>query len=357
MLRTELNKAQEIAEEMLIGEYDQDRGIPISAVSHTDLWPGDTNLWVDAYLAIDRPDLAEQTFQTTLKSIRPDGSVPHLMQGSHIRGGIETRWIDRQYYRLSGSGAMRLPNGEWVSKIYAPPTLALSALAIAEAGLELPADILDTVVKAQERLYEARANNGALIEPEHPDELTNNSGEMADLLKISVVMDPAVNALAVHNGRAIIRLARHLKSDYELDKISSLTDQTQESLRKYINESQDTPSPERTLAIARTGKTLAFTEEDLEELYSEPVPEEKHPERTHLSMDRCIEVAHSTPYAKLSRDYLERIIPKLARGEFTRFENAMPGNNPVENKSYRRQFWLPVAAQIVQIDEQLLTPC
>lgn len=354
MLRNELATAQEIATEMLVNEYDHERGIPLTASSHTDLWPGDTNLWVDAYLTIDRPDLAQQTFETSLKSIRPDGSVPHLMQGSHIRGGRETRWIDRQYYRLSGAGAMRLPNGEWVSKIYAPPTLAMSALAIANAGIELPEDIVETLVKTQERLYEARGNDEALIEPEHPDELTNNSGEMAHLLKLFTVMDPAVSALAVHNGRAIQRLARHLAPDYDLDRISSLTDQTQESLRKYINGSQGKHSPERTLAIARTGKTLAFTEEDLEELYSEPAPDEKHPERTHLSMDKCIEVAHSTPYAKLSRDYLERIVPKLARGEFTRFENAMPGNNPVENKSYRRQFWLPVAAQVVQLDESLV---
>lgn len=350
MLSAELETAQELAKDMLVSEYDHDRGIPMSASSHTDLWPGDTNLWVDAYLTIDRPDLATQTFGTALKSIRPDGSVPHLMQGSHVRFGTETRWIDRQYYRVKGTGAMELPNGEWVSKIYAPPTLALSALAIAEAGLELPDNIVDVVATAQEKLYEARGNKDALIEAEHKDELTNNSGEKARLLNMFVVVDPAVNALAVQNGRAILKLARILEPNRDFDNIRSQTDQTYESLIKFINESKGTRSPERTLAIARTGTTLALKNEDLEEFYSEPVSNDKHPERTHLSMDKCIELAHSTPYSTQSTDYMRRIVPKLANGEFTRFENALPGNNPVENKGYRRQFWLPVAAQIVQIN-------
>ena len=276
------------------------------------------------------------------------------MQGSHVRGGVETRWIDRQFYRVSGVGATKLPNGEWVTKIYAPPTLALSALAIAEAGLELPDNIVDIVATAQQKLYEARGNEEALIEAEHRDELTNNSGETAHNLAVSVVMDPAVNALAVQNGRAILKLARILEPNRNLDNIRSQTDQTHESLVKFINNSNGTCSPERTLAIARVGTILGMKDEDLEEFYSEPNSDDKHPERTHLSMDRCIELAHSTPYSAQSTDYMRRIVPKLSNGEFTIFENALPVNNPVENKGYRRQFWLPVAAQIVQIDKSLV---
>lgn len=352
MQTVDLGRAQEIASEMLVNEYDHERGIPLTASSHTDLWPGDTNFWVDAYLAIDRPDLAQQTFQTTLKSIRPDGSVPHLMQGSHIRfGGKETRSLDRLYYRISGTGAMKLPNGEWVSEIYAPPTLALSALAIAEAGLELPDNIVDIVVTAQEKLYEARGNNEALIEPEQSDELTNNSGDMAHFLKMSVVMDPAVNALAIQNGHAILTLAQILEPSRNLDNIRTRTDQTLESLIQHIEATQETPSPERTLAIVRIDGTQSLQFSDLKQFYEEPSPDDKHPERTHLSTDKLIELVRARPHLDQSRNYMKRVIPKLARGEFTRFENAIPGDNPAINKTYRKQFWLPVAAQIVQIDK------
>ena len=72
MFRAELETAQELATDMLISEYDHVRGIPMSATSHPDLWPGDTNEWVNAYLTIERPDLALKTMDTALKSVRPD---------------------------------------------------------------------------------------------------------------------------------------------------------------------------------------------------------------------------------------------------------------------------------------------
>ncbi len=341
-LQESLEIAQNDAGYLLVADLlDSERNIPMRATSHTDLWPGDR--WAEAYLAIDEPQIAESVMRTAVRSIRPDGSVPHLMQGSHIRGGIETRWIDRQIYRLQGNGALKLPNGEWVTKGYGMPTLALGALALAERGLSYPSpEILHNSITA---LYEARANDQGLIVARKVDELTNSSGKLSNKLhEEGKVIDPAVNALAALNFDALKTL------DPTAPNIS-----TADSTRRSLLDSLDTIrnyrplEGEEVLAIARLGYEL--TEEELEGVCASPEGIE-HPERTHLTMAECLEIARLTPESEASKSYLQRILPKIAAlgaAGITRFEGAQPGSNAAANKYGRKQIWLPTAAELVQI--------
>ena len=107
--------------------------------------------------------------------------------------GMETRAFDRLYYRWSGAGAKKLPNGERVTRLYAPPTAAISTEAVLdyqllndqENGAQVLGDfVLPALIKASGSLYKARGNNKrGLILPFHKDELTINSGELASKTK------------------------------------------------------------------------------------------------------------------------------------------------------------------------------
>ena len=125
----QLKAVQELSAQRLVDNFDRERGFAVRAAgSHTDLWPGDP--WTEAYTAIGATRMAELSFDAILRSIRPDGSVPHLMQGSHMRGGHETNWIDRTVYRATGVGATRAASGAWVTKLHAQPNWAVSAAAL-----------------------------------------------------------------------------------------------------------------------------------------------------------------------------------------------------------------------------------
>jgi hypothetical protein len=356
-----LYMAQNDARELMTrGLYDMERNIPMRASSHTDLWPGDR--WVEAYLAIDEPQLAERVMATTLRSIRPDGSLPHLMQGSHRRSGIETRWIDRQVYRLQGNGAMELPNGEWVTKSYGAPTLALGAVALADRNRKYPD--FETVTRTITTLYDARGNSDDLIEARKVDELTNNSGKLADQLKKEgKAMDPAVNALAVKSLMALRQYPGTEKSQHGRD----LFNQAERTVLALYEElelerSKDDPitgsrsylKGEQVLALARLNDpTMMPSEYELWRVFKAPEAGEKHPEHSNLNLAECLEIARLTRWADASNKYLERVIPKIAAigaAGLTRFEGIIPGKNEAANKAGRKQVWLPTAAEIVQID-------
>jgi hypothetical protein len=358
-----LGQAQETASNMLAEQFDTRHGIPIRADGYGDLWPGDQ--WAAAYIAADKPDMAEAAVAALARSQRPDGSFPHLLQGSHIRGGIETRWIDRQVYRLEGNGALHLPNGEWVTKSYAPPTQALSALAIVRAGLRLPDTLtVDSLNQASHALYEARGSNSdsGLIYAHKPVELTDRVGALGQEVKRTQrVIDSGVNALSVINGYALSELAAHAGEDSDY-KIALRARNAETALRdRFVNMyvSQMQPTNEDILAAARLYESSGWRlkEADLERIYSAPNPSTEHPERTHLSMAECLEVARLTPYSDASHEYLTRIATAVARGgvqAITRFEGVEPTANAASNKMGRKQLWLPTAAEIVQINPHYL---
>lgn len=354
-----LEESQSVAREMLVEQFDTERGIPMRASSHTDLWPGDR--WPEAYLAAGERELAQITAHTIARSVRPDGSFPHLMQGSHVRsfgllGNRESRWIDRQVYRLEGNGAMQLPNGEWVTRIYAPPTQALSALALHDAGYELP-EAMDVVglTRAATALYGNRGTEGGLILGRHKDELTRNTAELArDVHTWGSAIDPAINALMVMNNAAIQELARKTdkNTDHELDLSAQ---QTEKSVgQELFGAFHGTMQPEQVLAAARLPEyNRALSEKVLNELYTAPNTNMAHPERLHLSMAENIEVARLTSWSETSHNYLSRILPLIAQAgasAMTRFEGIGPGKNAISNKLGRKHVWLPTAAEIVQID-------
>lgn len=350
--------AQQTSHDMLVDQYDQKHGIPMRADSHTDLWPGDR--WAEAYIAAGEPEIASAVMHTVARSIREDGAFPHLMQGSHMRGGIETRWIDRQVYRMQGNGAERTPAGEWVTKSFAPPTQALSALAIVKNGLELPEGLTpETLDTAADALKSRRTGSGRLLKAEKVDELTNSAGELAAELKRSgPVADPAINAFSVLNDRALIQLLRHYNLPVDAS-IRARERSTEYGLRDSFSQAYRDRRPlsnEEVLAAARLGGIEAMavmTSDRLAAIYERPHPDDAHPERTHLSLAECIEIARLTPHAEASHDFLNRVLTNVAvlgAAAVTRFEGVTPGANPAANKYGRRQRWLPTAAEIVQIN-------
>lgn len=354
-----LEIAQNDARELMTrGLYDMDRDIPMRSKMHTDLWPGDR--WVEAYLAIDEPQLAERVMATTLSSIRPDGSLPHLMQGSHRnRIGIETRWIDRQVYRLQGNGAMELPNGEWVTKSYGMPTLPLGALALAGENREHPD--FETVARSITTLYDARGNSDDLIEAQKVDELTNSSGKLADQLKKEgKAMDPAVNALAI---KSLMALQQYPGSSELIDTwkysngLSGQAETTAFALYEeleFARAKNHCLKDEEVLALARLNDPIMLpSEHELHTVFEQPEAGGKHPERSNLNLAECLEIARLTLWADASNKYLERVIPKIAalgKAGLSRFEGVAPGPNAVVNRAGRKQVWLPTAAEIVQIE-------
>jgi hypothetical protein len=351
--------AKDHAREMLTQQlYDADRDIPMRSTNHTDLWPGDR--WVEAYLAIGEPGYAERVMATTLRSIRPDGSLPHLMQGSHRRGGIETRWIDRQVYRMQGNGAVELPNGEWVTKSYGVPTLALGAVALASNERDYPD--LGTVARPITTLFNARANSEGLIEAHKVDELTNSAGKLAhQVKKEGKAVDPAVNALI---AQSLFALKQHPESSFSLENWSKRAD--------YLTRAEDISlalleelqfarvanhrlTNEEVLALARLNDPIMTpSEHELHTVFEAPAAANKHPEHSNLTLAECLEIARLTHWADASHKYLDRVLPKIAMlgaTGLTRFEDVKPGHNPAVNKYNRKQVWLPTAAEIVQIQE------
>lgn len=279
------------------------------------------------------------------------------MQGSHKRLGVETRWIDRQVYRLQGNGALRLENGEWVTKSVAPSTQALSALALAKEGIRLPSTVtLDSLQNSAIALRGIRGDSETMdiIRPKHIDELTNNAGDLAQKFNNrEVVRDPAINALAILNNHAIMELAEHQGKTVE-STLKIWTNNLSRFWRELLPEKADdrTMNNEDVLAAARLDARWALREGSLRKVFEQPDPSDANPGRTKLSMAECIEIARLTLDYEASQEYLARILPKIAQmgtAALTRFEGVMPTNNPVGNKVGRRQVWLPTAAEIVQL--------
>ncbi|MCA9327915.1 hypothetical protein KDA14_05285, partial [Candidatus Saccharibacteria bacterium] len=343
-----------VAHDALVAGFDVERGIPMRAASHTDLWPGDR--WAEAYIAAGEPNLAAAVMNTIARSVRPDGSVPHLMQGSHIRGGIETRWIDRQVYRMQGNGAIHLPNGEWVTEGFAPPTQAISALALHEAGVEIPGRLQAAgLMHATETLYDSRGTMSGLIVAHKIDELTRSTANLARAVKLNgVAKDPAVNALLVKNNRALRKLAD--AEGEPLDEVlSSMMHRTERTLVDEMQKTVETKVhyPEEVLAAARLDEVREdLTEQQLIDFFAAPDAQDKHPEQRHLTMAESIEVARLTANRGASQEYLERIVKLVntaGAAALTRFEGIGPDKNAVANKMGRKQAWLPTAAEVVQI--------
>lgn len=203
---------------------------------------------------------------------------------------------------------------------------------------------------ATQALYKARGTEKDYIVAKHRDEMTNNSGAFAGLRK--PVIDPSVNALLVQNNKAVTRLAR--VAHYDLpQELRSTMDRTNWYLAKVVSEqvNDDTPyRPELVLAAARLELSDSFDSASLRTIYTAPSPEDKHPERTHLSTAECIEIARLTLDQPASRAYLDRYVAGIANGQpVTRFEDSVPGMNSLDNRYHRKQPWLPTDAQLVRI--------
>lgn len=351
-----MDTAQGAAASLLREEFDHERGFPVRAASHTDLWPGDR--WTEAYVAIDEPRLAEKAFNAVLRSTRPDGSIPHLMQGSHKRFGIETNWIDRQVYRFQGNGALRLANGEHVTRLYAPPTWAMGALALYNYAVEDGEEAWATdflyettpwLIGATEALYKARSKDHVLVSG-HRDELTNSSGRLATL-PLKTTIDPAINVLLVANNAALSELVdrSNSKLSRELRDRMDRTKRTVNGLGEEIL-TMERHLPEFVLAAARLGFGESLPIHAFEGVYALPNPEDKHPEKSHLSTAECVEIARLTPDMPQSKEYLMRFLGSICNGQpITRFEGVVPGKNVIDNKVGRKQIWLPTAAEIARI--------
>ena len=353
----QLKSVQELSAQHLVDNFDRERGFALRAPgSHTDLWPGDP--WTEAYTAIGATRMAELSFNAVLRSIRPDGSVPHLMQGSHMRGGSETNWIDRTVYRATGVGATRSDSGAWVTKLHAQPNWAVSAAALYDHKLqrsELEAtsfarSIVPTLVDATQALYEARGTEKGYIVAKHRDEMTNNSGALAGLRK--PVIDPSVNALLVRNNKAVTRLAQIAQYELPQELLTTMR-RTSWYLAEHVSEhvGDETPYlPEFVLAAARLELSDSIPRAALQHIYAAPTPNDKHPEATHLSTAECVEIARLTPEHVTSRGYLDRYIGMVAAGQpITRFEGSLPTEDSFDNRLHRKQTWLLTDAQLVRI--------
>lgn len=355
-----LVESQDIAHEMLVEQFDTQRGIPMRAPSHTDLWVGDR--WPEAYLAADEPELAQQAMGAIARSLPEDSTFPHLMQGSHKRAGIETRLIDRTVYRIQGNGARHLPkpNREWVTRSVAPATQGLSALALRRAGYAVPLSA-PTLVDAALALYARRGTDSGLLALRKADELTRSTAEYQQQLKQEgSVVDPAINALMVNNNAAIREYAlssgwaEDVLYDPSFKRLGELTAQTEQSLASLLHDHRSAPQPEEVLATARLTKYAHnLSERDLAVFFTAPSADDDHPERRHVTMAETIEVARLTPWSEESQKYLQRILPVIAEAgasAMTRFEGNQPGKNAITNKYNRKHLWLLTAAEIVQIN-------
>lgn len=259
---------------------------------------------------------------------------------------------------LEGSGVMWLDNGETVTKLFAPSTLALSALALEQADVELPTNLdLDKVMMASDALHDQRGNEHGFIEARHINELTNSDGGYSVQVKeYGLTIDPAINALAVKNDFAISHLAGI--TDAEAFAVRGRAFNTEDRLGIMLHNSfvRGDMTDEETLATARLGFKGFLDEENLRKLFAMPSESDSHPEKRHLSMAECIEAARLTPIYEASQEYLARVLPKIAQlGAFTRFEGIAPTDNAIVNKIGRKQIWLPTAAQVVQIKPETIS--
>lgn len=357
------------ADRMLFEAYDPKREFPITAASHTDFWPGDASRWVDGYLAIDKPEEAQEHAQGMAKgvmnavqrSIRRDGIIPHYMLGSHMRlgGRVETNIVDRYVQLASGNGLERSDAGEWVTTANAAPTAAIAALSLVNAGIQLPEKHQYAILDAHNQLTVARRNTDGLIEARNPNELTNNSGVLSRKLRHDrYAIDLAVNALYIKNARALSKLwsANDIVAPF-VEGDAKLAQSCVEELLETEHATRKTFSLESTLAAARLGFTGMLREGDLRDFFKAPVPGDKHPERTNPALADALEVARLTSGSfEISRVFLGRIVTKLAENKhmFTRYEGAMPDANAIANRAYRRQQWVPTAAEARQIDIDMI---
>lgn len=367
--------ARGIAARQLVAGFDTIAGqkFPYRAEGYGDLWPGDR--WTEAYLAIGKIGLAERAFSAVLGSIRQDGSFPHLKQGKHKRLGVETRFIDRLVYLARGDGITADNSGEPVTRLHGQPSEALSARALYEYKRATDGDekakefaglVTLPVIRGAYALYKARGREDGLVVSNHRDEMTNNSGHLAKQKMPRV--DPSVNALLVQNNAALLDLAQAL--DYKLpgykpadkkegtaEQIGFLAEQmklTRANLTSMVDLHVGfsmPDEPEFVLAAARIGRTEKLSSAILSEVFAAPSPKDKHPEKSHLSMAECIEIAKLTPERPESRAYLGRIYAGVADGKpITRFEDIAPDNKPLSdlsNRIHRKQIWLPAAISMV----------
>lgn len=361
-----LGIAQEAAHDMLMREYDTVRNIPLRNPEYADLWGGDR--WAEAYIAAGEPQRASTVLNTLQRSIRPDGSVPHMLQGRRMWGPFDVRpYVDGTFFRIDamlhkpGIGLQKLQNGEHVTKLYAPPTWALGALAVHTAlpDKATPLTLVDAI-DATEALYYARGNKNDLIEARHIDELTRNGGPYRqDIHDKGAAVDPAINALLVLNNRALQAYASAVGAPTAPSHIRERMRNTEIALTAQLQEAHSagrTALPEETLAAARIGLGDSVHDRSLYSIFEAPDPDSKALHATHLSLPECIEVARLTADNPLSKTYLERIVRAVAHDptNMTRFEGVKPGMNGVVNKIGRKHDWLLTAAEIVQIPPSAL---
>lgn len=355
-----LAQVQALSAQHLVDNFDTTRGFALRAPgSHADLWPGDP--WVEAYLAIGRTDLANLSFKAIQRSIRPDGSAPHLMQGSRPLFRLETKGIDRMVFRATGVGSTRSASGERVTKLHAQPGWALSTAALYDYKLgkwgEMHAagfarSVAPMLVDATRALYKARGTEDGYVASKHIDEMTNRSGELAKLHK--PLFDPSVNALLVKNNAAVVRLADIARFALPQELRNAMA-KTNDYLTGQITDtvSADRPYlPEYVLAAARLGSSeIIIDPAALQSVYAAPSPEDPHPEKKHLSTAECVEIARLTLSQPDSRAYLDSYITAIAGGQpIKRFENSKPSKNAVDERLHRsQQTWLPTDAQLVQV--------
>lgn len=354
-----LCKVQALSAQHLVDNFDAARGFALrNPTSHRDLWPGDP--WVEAYTAIGRTDLADLSLAAIMRSIRPDRSIPHLVQGSKVYAGLETNGIDRMVYRLTGVGATRSASGERVTKLHAQPGWALGALALYEHKLHerggsyaigFAHNITPRLIDATRALYKARGTEDGYVASKHIDEMTNRSGELARLRK--PLFDPSVNALLVKNNAAVLRLAEITRFAVPQELRTAMA-KTNEYLRGQLTDTvhADRPYlPEYVLAAARLGSSdITIEPAALQSVYAMPAEDDPHPEATHLSTAECVEIARLTLGQPDSRAYLDDYVAAIASGEaITRFMHSVPSNNLIVDKIHRRHNWLPTDAQLVQI--------
>lgn len=361
-----LEQAHTHAREMLQGAYDAEQSFPITAASHTDFWPGDAERWVSGYLAIGNANMAQGVVHAVGLSVRENGAVPHYMSGRRPLPvlGIDTKFIDRYVQKRSGNGLEQSKAGKWVTTAYAPATFGSAAAKLVNVGLELPVNFGPSeLANAHNSVTFMRQNMEGLIEAKNPNELTNNSGMLATLLKEKgSIVDLAVSASYKNSAHAIAGIpgvSEEVKKWLLEDEKVANT-----AIHQVLDREHDTTqmddgvfSLESTMAAARLGLSGMIREKDLAAFFRVPDPYDKHPEQSRPSFADAIEVARLTAGGfELSRTFLRRTVAKLAIGShmFTRYEGIEPSANAITNRAYRRQVWAPTAAEAAQIAKHMV---
>ncbi len=151
--------------------------------AHPDGFGHETAGLVHAHLATGNPDRAMVEFDRYIASVYPSGFSGHYVLGPHKRLGMETNFIDAFVQR-----AIKLPNGERVSPLAAPPNWAIAAEAIAghleETGVNAKdwvAEHFDLLCRSTLALYRERGQSDGMLVQLHQDELTLRDGRLRDL--------------------------------------------------------------------------------------------------------------------------------------------------------------------------------